>query len=198
MLHRLSLRLHTGPGSLTSISHAVVDPLRNFGFLLNDLSRLYASNFERHAAPLGLTLAQCKLLAYLQRNEGISQSRLALLTDTDAMTLSRLVDRMAADGLVERRPDPTDRRARRLFLCERALPVLGEIWRLSDLARGEAMSGLSLPERNLLMQLMQRLHASLDALNPGAIHDSDLASQLAGHAHRSREAAGLNPLKASP
>lgn len=158
--------------------------MRSFGFLLKDLSRLYSSNFERHAAPLGLTLGQCKLLGYLQRNEGISQSRLAFLTDTDPMTLSRLIDRMAADGLVERRPDPTDRRARRLFLCESALPVLDEIWRLADVARGEAMSGLSLNERGLLMQLMLRVHANLDALMPGMADDKGLALRPAAPARQ--------------
>ncbi len=159
--------------------------MRSFGFLLKDLSRLYSSNFERHAAPLGLTLAQCKLLGYLQRNEGISQSRLAFLTDTDPMTLSRLVDRMAADGLVERRPDPTDRRARRLYLCEGAMPVLDEIWRLSDVARGEAMSGLSVNDRSLLMQLMQRVRANLDALMPGVADDNGLALRPTGRARQS-------------
>lgn len=165
-------------------SPVTIDPMRSFGFLLKDLSRLYAGNFERHAAPLGLTLTQCKLLSYLQRNQGISQSGLAFLTDTDPMTLSRLLDRMAADGLVERRPDPTDRRARRLYLCEGALPVLSEIWRLSEVARGEAMSGLSLNERNLLMQLMQRVHANLEALMPGEADGDGLGARLAGHARQ--------------
>ena len=65
--------------------------MRNFGFLIRDLSRLYARNFERHSVDLGLTLDQCKALCYLQRNEGISQVRLAYLTDIDPMTLGRLL-----------------------------------------------------------------------------------------------------------
>ena len=44
-----------------------MDPLRNFGFLLKDVSRLYSRNFERHATELNLTLAQCKVLCYAQR-----------------------------------------------------------------------------------------------------------------------------------
>src|SRR5450759_1266799 len=83
-----------------------MDPFRHFGFLLKDVSRLYSRNFERHATELNLTLAQCKVLSYLQRNEGISQVRLAYLTDTDPMTLVRILDRMERDGLIERRPDP--------------------------------------------------------------------------------------------
>jgi MarR family transcriptional regulator, transcriptional regulator for hemolysin len=145
-----------------------MDPLRNFGFLLKDVSRLYSLNFERHATELNLTLAQCKVLCYLQRHEGISQVRLAFLTDTDPMTLVRILDRMEGDGLIERRPDPADRRARRLYLQASAIPVLEEIWRVSDRARAESFSRLSVAERALLFSLMQRMRANLDALIPGA------------------------------
>ena len=87
-----------------------MDTLRNFGFLVRDVSRLSAKRFERNARDLELTLAQCKVLAHLSRNEGISQARLAELTETDPMTLVRILDRMQQDGWLERRPDPGDRR----------------------------------------------------------------------------------------
>jgi MarR family transcriptional regulator for hemolysin len=146
------------------------DPIRNFGFLLRDLSRLYALNFERHGAELNLTLAQCRVLCYLQRNEGISQAWLASLTDTDPMTLTRILGRMEADGLIEREADPADRRAHRLFLRQPALPVLEEIWRISDRARAESLSGLSAAERTQLMELMQRLQSNLESLMPDSAH----------------------------
>jgi DNA-binding MarR family transcriptional regulator len=124
-----------------------MDPLRNLGFLIKDVARLYALNFERNAGGLNLTMAQCKVLCYLQRNEGISQVRLAYLTDTDPMTLVRILDRMEGDGLIERRPDAADRRARRLYLRAPAIPVLDEIWRVSDCARAESLAGLSDADR---------------------------------------------------
>jgi MarR family len=81
-----------------------MDRLRYFGFLLKDISRLHSKNFERHSVTLTLTLtlAQCKVLPHLQRNEGVSQVRLAELADTDPMTLVRFLDRMERDGWVER------------------------------------------------------------------------------------------------
>jgi DNA-binding MarR family transcriptional regulator len=145
-----------------------MDPLRNLGFLIKDVARLYALNFERNAGGLNLTLAQCKVLCHLQRNEGISQVRLAFLTDTDPMTLVRILDRMEGDGLIERRPDAADRRARRLHLRAAALPVLDEIWRVSDRARAESLAGLSAADRAQLMSLMQRVQANLDKLVPEA------------------------------
>lgn len=143
------------------------DPASNFGYLLKDLSRLYSRNFERHSTPLGLTLVHCKVLAHLQRHAGVSQARLALLTDSDPMTLARLITKMEADGLVERRPDPADRRVRSLHLGTGALPVLDEIQRLSLTARAESLAGLSQAERADLMKLMHRVQANLDALMPG-------------------------------
>lgn len=144
------------------------DPLRHFGFLLKDVSRLHARNFERHSAELGFTLTQCKVLAHLQRHPGVSQARLAELTDTDPMTLGRLLERMTAEGLVARQPDPTDRRAHRVALNDKAQPVLDEIWRLADQARAESLAGLSATDRAQLMKLLQRIHTNLDALMPGA------------------------------
>lgn len=138
-----------------------MDPLRNFGFLVREVSSLSALNFERHSGELGLTLAQCKVLAYLQRSEGISQKRLAELTDTDPMTLARTLERMEADGWIERKADPADRRARQLFLKSHGLKLLENIWRVSDRARAEAMSGLSAMDRAQLMGLLERVRANL-------------------------------------
>jgi DNA-binding MarR family transcriptional regulator len=135
--------------------------LQTFGFLVKDVSRLSAANFERHALELGLTLAQCKVLAWLHRNEGVSQIQLAELTDTDPMTLVRILDKMEADGWIERRAHETDRRARRLFLKKVAQPVVDRIWAVADRARSEALAGLSVKEREKLMSLLERVHGNL-------------------------------------
>ncbi len=138
-----------------------MDPLRKFGFLVREVSSLSSINFERHSTGLGLTLAQCKVLAYLQRCEGISQKRLAELTDTDPMTLARTLERMEADGWIERKPDPADRRARALFLRPQGLKLLQGIWKVSDRARADAMSGLSAADRAQLMELLERVRCNL-------------------------------------
>ena len=144
---------------------AAVDRLRNFGFLIRDVSRLYGRHFERRARDLELTLAQCKVLAHLSRNEGISQARLAELTETDPMTLVRTLDRMQQDHWIERRPDPADRRAHRLYLCEEAKPVLARMWKIADQARSEVISVLGGQECQQLLELLGRLHEQLQALD---------------------------------
>jgi MarR family transcriptional regulator for hemolysin len=145
-----------------------MDQLRNFGYLVKDTSRLYTLHFERHAVDHGVTLGQCKVLGALRRNEGISQVRLAELTDTDPMTLVRMLDRMETSGLVERRPDPHDRRASRLYIQAGAAPTLDAIARTHDRALGEAMAGLADDERRQLLDLLQKVHVNLDALQADA------------------------------
>src|SRR5271155_132604 len=88
----------------------------SFGYVLKDTSKLYVQRFEERARELGLTLPQCKALVYLSRSEGMSQVELASSAEIDPMTMVRILDRMELDGWVERRADPDDRRARRLYL----------------------------------------------------------------------------------
>jgi MarR family transcriptional regulator, transcriptional regulator for hemolysin len=137
------------------------DRLRNFGFLLKDLSYRYVQRFEVRAREISLNLAQCKVLVRLEKNEGVSQARLAELTEVDAMTMVRILDRMEADGLLERRPDPADRRARCLYLTPKAKPLLDQIWRMSEATRAEVFAGIGKEEREVLIDVLERIHANL-------------------------------------
>jgi MarR family transcriptional regulator for hemolysin len=138
-----------------------MDRLKNFGFLLKDVSRRYVSRFERHAAQFSLTLVQCRALAHLEKNEGISQARLAELIEVEPMAMVRILDRMEADGVLERRPDPDDRRARRLHLTAKAKPLLEEIWRLAALTRAETFAGIGRVEREAFVGVLERLDVNL-------------------------------------
>ena len=143
-----------------------MDPHRTLGFVLKDVSRLYTRRFEERAQELQLTLAQCKALLYLARNEGVSQKRLAELIEIDPMSLVRILDRMEADGWVQRRCDPEDRRARGLAVTEKAKPIVERIWSLVGETRAEALEGLSAQERTGLVDLLERVHQNLLALKP--------------------------------
>jgi MarR family transcriptional regulator, transcriptional regulator for hemolysin len=140
------------------------DRLRNFGFLLKEVSRRYVNRFEVRAAEIPLNLAQAKALVRLENNEGVSQARLAELADVDPMTMVRILDRMEAEGLLERRPDPADRRARCLFLTAKAKPILNEIWRLIEEIRAEVFAGVSKEERERFMGVLERLYANISQL----------------------------------
>jgi MarR family transcriptional regulator for hemolysin len=84
------------------------------------------------------------------------------------MTLVRILDRMEADGFIERRADPADRRARTLFVTSKATPTLEQIWAIGAQTRNEMFIGMSTEERNTLMTLMERVHENLLSLKPVA------------------------------
>jgi MarR family transcriptional regulator for hemolysin len=137
---------------------------RRFGFLLKDVSRLYAQRFEQHAASLGLTLAQCKALMRLVDCEGVSQVRLAELTDVDPMTLVRILDRMEAEGWLERRKDPRDRRVRCLYLTSAAKPLLDDIRHLIDVTWEDAFAGIPKQKSDLVMELLDTVRSNFITL----------------------------------
>jgi MarR family transcriptional regulator, transcriptional regulator for hemolysin len=139
---------------------------RSFGFLVNDVARLFGRRFSHNGRRLGLTRAQCRTLGYLARNEGINQAGLADILEIRPMTLVRQIDRMQEAGWVERRPDPADRRARRLYLTAKARPILGRIWKVATETRDEALVRLSPQESEQLIELLRRVHATLSERMP--------------------------------
>ena len=146
-----------------------MDRFRNFGFLLKEVSSRYVLRFEQRAGAISLTLPTCKVLAYLERNEGISQSKLADLTSIEPMAMVRIIDRMEIDGLLERRPDPVDRRVRRLYLTQKSKPTLDEIWRLGDQVRAETFAGISQQDRDVFLAVLSRLNDNLGLLESPAV-----------------------------
>ena len=103
----------------------------------------------------------------LESNQGLSQTRLARLMNAEPMAMVRILDRMERDGLLERRADPDDRRARRLFLTRSARPLLREIWRLAELTRGELFRSVTQRDRKLFVRVLEKLHQDVIAMQPG-------------------------------
>jgi len=136
---------------------------QSIGFLISDTARLMRRRFDQRARHLGLTRAQWQVLAHLQRNEGINQIGLADLLDIEAITLCRTIDRMEEGGWVERRPDPNDRRARLLFLTERARPFIADLRVIAEEIYAEALSGLPADTRQTLTEILTAMRTNLSA-----------------------------------
>src|ERR1700744_4993552 len=100
---------------------------REILFVMSDVARLLRTYADHKARRFGQTRAQWAVLLRLERLEGLKQSDLAEDLDIQPITLTRLVDRLCENGLIERRPDPTDRRAKRLYLTPAARPLLDRI-----------------------------------------------------------------------
>jgi DNA-binding MarR family transcriptional regulator len=115
---------------------------RDLMFLLHDVARLLRVDADKRARAHGMTRAQWGILIWLERQPGLSQKELAEILEVEPITVARLIDRLETRGMVERRPDPKDRRIWRLHLSSPAYSVLGEIDRQRALMRELLTDGL--------------------------------------------------------
>jgi len=127
---------------------------REFAFTVNDVGRMLRTYADHKARQFGMTRAQWVVLARLDRFEGLKQSELAEMLDLQPITVTRLLDRLCNSGLIERRSDPNDRRAKRLFLTPAARPLLE---RLGDLGEEMMTSALAGVERETVEQMVAQL-----------------------------------------
>ena len=143
-------------------------PARTLGFLLHDVARLLRKRFEQKARGLGLTRAQWQVLAHLALQEGIHQGALAEILEIEPITLVRILDRLQAAGLVERRAHPKDRRYWQLYLTPKAHPILVEIRALGAETREEALAGIPDEDRERLLHTLLAMKANLVRSSAGA------------------------------
>lgn len=141
-------------------------PVDSIGFLLSDVVRLMRAEFNRRAQQHGITLAQAKTLRHLARQPGLRQVELAELLEIAPMTLVRLLDQLASAGHVERRPDPGDRRAFRLYATPAARPVLAVVARIIRDVRTLALRGLNRAERAALVHGLDAIKRNLAQIAP--------------------------------
>lgn len=141
------------------------NPERTTGFLLRDNSRFMKVAFTDRVS--GLTQAQWGALAQLSRHEGLNQVGLADLLEVQPITVARLIDKLVSLGVVERRPDPNDRRAQQLFLTEKAQPLLNQMWEAGDEILDEAYAGFSDEERTAFIDMLVRMRSNLARLAQG-------------------------------
>src|SRR5690242_8896078 len=136
---------------------------RNALMVIHDVARLMRTRFDQAARAFGMTRAQWVILARLNRQPGISQNELATICEVEPITVGRLVDRLEARGMVERRADPHDRRIRRLHLLPAAQPILTEITRYKASLDAEITDGLDGNMRESLVDALLHMKSKLTA-----------------------------------
>lgn len=112
----------TDPGN-TDISDAARDSIR-LSFLMHDVSRMRRSAYDQYMKPLGITRAQWWVLAHLSRHDGMMQTQLADVLEVGKASLGDVIESLEAGGWVDRRPDPMDKRAKRVYLTRSAQTVI--------------------------------------------------------------------------
>jgi MarR family transcriptional regulator, transcriptional regulator for hemolysin len=125
------------------------------------VARLMRTRFDRWARTYGMTRAQGVILARLSRQPGMTQNEMAGVCEVEPITVGRLVDRLEARGLLERRLDPADRRIRRLHLLPAAEPILQEIQRYKNELFCEITEGIDEQTIELITEALLKMKTRL-------------------------------------
>lgn len=137
----------------------------SFGYLLNDVTLLFRKHFDRRAVKFGLTRAQWRATKVLYHREGLRQTELAEYLEMEPIAVGRVIDRLQAAGFVERRHDPRDRRAWRLYVTEQARGVIADMELIGRGLRKDATRGIELHEMQQAMDVLNRIKENLQALD---------------------------------
>ncbi len=137
---------------------------RFIGYLITDVSRLLRTVFDRRVRHLGLTRAQWLALTRLHRRPGASQSDVAEMLEIEKASAGRLIDRLEANGWVERRADAKDRRINCVYLSRHAERVLQSLWPIAEATNNDAMGNLTDKERHVLTDLLRRMKGQLQEM----------------------------------
>ena len=116
-----------------------------FGLLLHDVSRTRRTLIDHWMKPLGITRAQWSLLGALSRggNDGMMQVDLARLLEVGKVTVGGLVDRLEVSGHVVRRPDPDDRRAKRVYVTDQGWTMIRDMMAVAEQMNKKVLVGVS-------------------------------------------------------
>jgi len=137
------------------------------GFLLHDVSRMRRKAFDQFMKPLGITRAQWWVIAHLTRQDGMMQTQLADLLDVGKASLGTLIDRLESAGWIERVADPTDKRAKRIYLARNSQQLLEKMGEYERAFNEQAFRGLTGDDRETLVQLLSVIKQSLPEMNMG-------------------------------
>jgi DNA-binding MarR family transcriptional regulator len=143
-------------------------PPRSVGFLISQLGFFSSRGFMEALEPVGIDPRQFLLLRFVAAAPGQSQQALAERLAVPASRMVALVDHLEEAGLVERRPDPEDRRVRGLHLTRKGRGVLERAGKIAIDYETRLCAGINREEREMLIDLLQKLQAGQTPL--GGVH----------------------------
>lgn len=135
----------------------------SLGFMLVDSSRLLRRTFQQRMEGSALNFMQARVLINISRKEGIRQVDLADLLEIQPIALVHLLDQLAESKLVERRADPSDRRAYQLYVTLAAAPHLAEFKKIAAAVQSDMLRGLSQDQSDLLLSSLRVMRDNLSS-----------------------------------
>jgi MarR family transcriptional regulator, transcriptional regulator for hemolysin len=132
-------------------------------FLLADCTRLYSTNLDRRLRSAGMTLSrsQWRVIAYLYRQDGITQTELADMLGIEKAPIGTLLEKLEKIQLIDRRCDSEDKRAKRVYITDAGRKMMPLIREHADLLKTLVTEDISDQEMMLLIKLLQKIKVRL-------------------------------------
>jgi MarR family transcriptional regulator, transcriptional regulator for hemolysin len=156
------------------------DPRREAALRIVETSRLLRSLVELRLRPFGMTRAQYSTLARLERQEGLVQNELAEILEIQPIGMVRLIDQLSAEVLIERRPDPSDRRCNRLFITEAGRERLSSLASFKEELGAEVFAGIENADLHQMLSTLTRLHQNIKDIQAADLAAAKLQKAGAG------------------
>ncbi|EJU11809.1 transcriptional regulator [Sphingomonas sp. LH128] len=140
---------------------------RSFASQVSLITRLLRKRFDERARAMALpngetlTRAQWRMLGAIHLNEGSTQREVAERLEIGPVAAGQSIDRLEQSKWVERRADPADRRVKRLYVTDAALPVLAQLGLLGNSEDQRAIVGIPSEDMRRLTTLLDDVIANL-------------------------------------
>jgi MarR family transcriptional regulator for hemolysin len=154
----------------------ILDREVRFAFLIHDVSRLRRVMFDRIVRGLGTSRSQWWVLAFLSRDDGSPQTNLADELDVGKVALGGLIDRLEEAGMVQRRPDPIDRRVKRVFLTKEGRKLVSQNKELDKSVNETTLQGVSEADFEITMRTLDKMKVNLLTAMGGSASSDDAES----------------------
>ena len=144
------------------IATSASDLKRSIGLRLTVLARLLRNRFDREVSSLNVTRSQWTMIAVVARSPGASQRTIAEALEMSEASAGRLIDRLCAEGLLERQERYDDRRARAVYLTKAAEPLLAKLAEIARDGEQHVFRGFSHLELDTLQGYLDRIYKNVD------------------------------------
>lgn len=134
------------------------------GFLIHDVSRMRRSAFDQFMKPLGVTRAQWWVMAHLSRHDGMMQTQLADVLEVGKASLGDVIGSLEGGGWIERRTDPSDKRAKRVFLTKPSHALIKRMTVMESDFNTRILAELTLAERDALTSSLVKIKRAIARL----------------------------------
>ena len=139
------------------------------GSMFHDIAHLIRFRIDEMLKPYDLTRLKWLAIGILSQNEGLTQTGLAARLELKSAATGKLVDRLVERRLVERQPDPDDRRVHRLFATQKSFALLTELEPLGEDIRDVVLSGLNEQEIGALGSVLQKIKSNITLAFAGGV-----------------------------